>query len=143
MVEGGGGGVGNFENLITFDYLFLDTQKLNFWLCILKWDFHILYCVLRGKSSILKAISISEGDFICDIAFLGESGGEAPRIFLEILGAFSKLFIVLFINYIYDPLHTSGHGFGANTLRSRFAKIAFCGFQTKNEIVQGGELEVP
>ena len=53
-------------------------------------------------------------------------------------------FYIIFIQEtIYDPLHTSGHWNGANSLRSRFAKIAFCGFQTKNEIVQGGELEVP
>ena len=44
---------------------------------------------------------------------------------------------------VYDPLHTSAHWIGANTLPSRFVKITFCGFQTKNEIVQGGELEVP
>ena len=48
-----------------------------------------------------------------------------------------------FLYFVYDPLHTSSHGFGANTLRSRFAKIAFCGFRTKNEIIQGGELEGP
>ena len=65
---------------------------------------------MRGKSSILKGISIFEGDFICDIDFLGESGGEVPRIFLAILGAFSKLFIVLFINYIYAKLRLRGGG---------------------------------
>ena len=43
---------------------------------------------MRGTSSILKAISISEGDFICDIVFLGGAGGGAPNFFLVILGAF-------------------------------------------------------
>ena len=37
----------------------------------------------------------------------------------------------------------SNHGFGANNLPPRYAKNAFCGLRTKNQIVHGGELELP
>ena len=54
---------------------------------------------MRGTSSILKAISISEGDFICDIVFLGGLGAEPPNFF----GDFRCIFRI-WLQFLYVKL---------------------------------------
>ena len=75
------------------------------------------HCVLRGKSSILKAIFISEGDFICHIVvFLGGIwAAETPSIFLMILGAFFE-FAHGFVTILICEICFFGEGSGGRSL---------------------------
>ena len=120
------GSVGNFENLITFDYIFLDTQKLNFWSCICN---EILTFLQRYKLHTETNFYFWRRFYMWYFFRAGSGGGASQNFFCDLRWIF-RIRLSFWLQFLHVKMLFRGGGGSGGRRAPEFFCYFRCIFST-------------